>query len=64
MWKSNRPAKGGETGALFERIVKRALELRESSRPPARAAKTTTSRTTKTKATKPKASQAQSGKKR
>ena len=64
VWKSNRPAKGGETGALFERIVKRALELRESSRPPARAAKTTTSRTTKTKATKPKASQAQSGKKR
>ena len=32
VWKSNRPAKGGETGALFERIVKRALELRESSR--------------------------------
>ncbi len=64
VWKSNRPAKGGETGALFERIVKRALELRESSPAPARAAKTTTSRTMKTKATKPKASQAKTGKKR
>jgi bifunctional non-homologous end joining protein LigD len=31
VWRSNRPAKGGETGAMFERIVKRALELR--SRP-------------------------------
>jgi bifunctional non-homologous end joining protein LigD len=28
IWRSNRPAKGGETGAMFERIVKRALELR------------------------------------
>ena len=31
VWRSNRPAKGGETGALFERIVKRALELREGA---------------------------------
>jgi bifunctional non-homologous end joining protein LigD len=37
VWRSNRPAKGGETGAMFERIVKRALELREhaSARPAA-----------------------------
>lgn len=28
VWRSNRPAKGGETGAMFERIVTRALELR------------------------------------
>jgi bifunctional non-homologous end joining protein LigD len=54
VWRSNRPAKGGETGAMFERIVKRALELREGSAKPARAAKTTTPRTTK--AAKPKAS--------
>jgi bifunctional non-homologous end joining protein LigD len=43
VWRSNRPAKGGETGAMFERIVKRALELREGSaklEPPA--AKTST----------------------
>ena len=30
VWRSNRPAKGGETGAMFERIVKRALELRST----------------------------------
>jgi bifunctional non-homologous end joining protein LigD len=30
IWRSNRPAKGGETGAMFERIVKRALELRST----------------------------------
>ena len=35
VWRSNRPAKGGETGAMFERIVKRALELRASASQPA-----------------------------
>jgi bifunctional non-homologous end joining protein LigD len=28
IWRSNRPAQGGDTGALFERIVARALEMR------------------------------------
>ncbi|HEY5617483.1 MAG TPA: DNA polymerase ligase N-terminal domain-containing protein [Vicinamibacterales bacterium] len=28
IWRSNRPAKGGETGAMFERIIARALEMR------------------------------------
>ena len=28
IWISNRPAQGGETGAMFEKIVKRALEMR------------------------------------
>ena len=28
IWRSNRPAKGGETGAMFEKIVARALEMR------------------------------------
>ena len=28
IWISNRPAKGGETGALFERIIERALEMK------------------------------------
>ncbi len=28
VWRSNRPAKGGETGAMFERIIARALEMR------------------------------------
>ncbi len=28
IWLSNRPAKGGETGAMFEKIIARALEMR------------------------------------
>ena len=28
VWRSNRPAKTGETGALFERIIQKAVELR------------------------------------
>ena len=28
IWRSNRPAKGGETGAMFEKIIQRALEMR------------------------------------
>jgi bifunctional non-homologous end joining protein LigD len=28
IWRSNRPAQGGEAGAMFERIVARALEMR------------------------------------
>jgi bifunctional non-homologous end joining protein LigD len=29
IWISHRPAQGGETGALFERIIRRALEMKE-----------------------------------
>ena len=32
IWTSNRPAKSGEAGALFEKIIKRALDMR-SERP-------------------------------
>jgi DNA ligase D-like protein (predicted 3'-phosphoesterase) len=28
VWRSNRPARGGETGAMFEKIIARALEMR------------------------------------
>src|SRR4029077_7114658 len=28
IWRSNRPAQGGDTGKLFQSIIKRALELR------------------------------------
>ena len=36
IWQSNRPAKGGETGAMFEKIIKRALEMQsDRSRPSA-----------------------------
>jgi bifunctional non-homologous end joining protein LigD len=30
VWRSNRPAKGGETGAMFQRIIERALEMRDA----------------------------------
>jgi bifunctional non-homologous end joining protein LigD len=56
IWVSNRPAQGGETGAMFEKIVARALEMKGKPGP-ARAttprSETKTSKTTKaTKATK------------
>jgi bifunctional non-homologous end joining protein LigD len=31
IWRSNRPAKGGETGAMFETIIARALDMRAGS---------------------------------
>src|SRR3954470_9673213 len=31
IWVSNRPAQGGETGAMFEKIVARALEMKGST---------------------------------
>ena len=31
IWRSNRPAKGGETGAMFEKIIARALEMRDGT---------------------------------
>ena len=31
IWHSNRPARGGETGAMFEKIIARALEMRGSA---------------------------------
>ena len=30
VWRSNRPAEGGDTGTLFKRIIARAIELREA----------------------------------
>jgi bifunctional non-homologous end joining protein LigD len=33
IWISNRPAQGGETGAMFQRIVERALEMRTGAAP-------------------------------
>ncbi|MGE5359222.1 MAG: hypothetical protein ACM3NQ_09405, partial [Bacteroidales bacterium] len=34
IWLSNRPARGGEAGAMFERIIKRALALKAGAAPP------------------------------
>ena len=35
IWQSHRPAQGGETGAMFAKIVQRALELRDARTAPA-----------------------------
>jgi bifunctional non-homologous end joining protein LigD len=63
VWESNRPAKGGETGAMFEKIIARALEMKtgvkaepvtgEGKRQ--KAAPEASSAATKRKATTPKA---------
>jgi bifunctional non-homologous end joining protein LigD len=52
IWISNRPAQGGETGAMFEKIVARALEMKGKPAPPARAT-ASRSATKTTKSTKP-----------
>jgi bifunctional non-homologous end joining protein LigD len=36
IWRSNRPAKGGDTGALFERIIQQAIALRQGEKPTSR----------------------------
>jgi bifunctional non-homologous end joining protein LigD len=36
IWQSNRPAKGGDTGALFERIIQQAIALRQGAKPASR----------------------------
>ena len=35
IWHSNAPAKGGDTGAMFQRIIERALEIRALNQSPA-----------------------------
>jgi bifunctional non-homologous end joining protein LigD len=55
VWRSNRPAKGGETGAMFERIVKRALELRATPAKAAAPAKSAAKPRAATSAARPRA---------
>ena len=57
VWHSNRPAQGGEAGAMFERIIERALEMRDTRGSVKPAKKTAARRTTgaATKTTKPRA---------
>jgi bifunctional non-homologous end joining protein LigD len=56
IWISNRPAQGGETGALFQKIVERALEMKGSETTVSRPTAPTkiTKATTTTKAVKKK----------
>ena len=46
IWRSNRPAKGGETGAMFAKIIQRALEMRSNRSSRASRSKTTAVRST------------------
>jgi len=63
IWVTNRPAKGGETGAMLEAIIKKAAALKAgrtadtepATASPARVRKTTTKTSAKAKTTKPKA---------
>jgi bifunctional non-homologous end joining protein LigD len=55
IWRSNRPAKGGETGAMFEKIIARALEMKgqpSTSRPSTSRGTASAKATKATKATK------------
>ena len=52
IWISHRPAQGGETGAMFEKIVQRALEMKGAPAPAKRAA-APRSRTKTTRSAKP-----------
>src|SRR3954452_23010637 len=54
IWISNRPAQGGETGAMFEKIVARALEMKgQPPPPPAPARARAAAKRSVTKAAKP-----------
>jgi bifunctional non-homologous end joining protein LigD len=33
VWQSNRPAKGGDAGAMFDRIIERAIEMKTGKKP-------------------------------
>ena len=50
IWRSHRPAQGGETGAMFDKIIARALEMRGAAAAPAPASVKTSGAKKKTAA--------------
>jgi bifunctional non-homologous end joining protein LigD len=68
IWQSHRPAEGGEAGAMFERIIARALEMRDARAVPspgkARKAASTSKRTTASKTTPTRKSASKTAKKK
>jgi hypothetical protein len=52
IWRSNRPAQGGETGAMFDRIIAQAMHMRAGSKPAATRKTRTKASQTKAKAAK------------
>ena len=65
IWVSNRPAQGGETGAMFQKIIERALEMKGTPAAAARAtAKRSATKTTKNSKTTTSPGKEKSGAKR
>jgi hypothetical protein len=49
LWHSNAPAKGGDTGAMFKRIIERALSMKAPTPSNTKSTKNTKSKTLKAK---------------
>jgi ATP-dependent DNA ligase len=49
IWRSHRPAQSGEAGAMFEKIIKRALDMRSAPKPVTRKTAATTTKKTAAK---------------
>ena len=54
IWRTNRPAEGGETGAMLREIIEQAAALKASRTAPAPARAKATSRATSSRSPKPK----------
>ncbi len=52
LWRSNAPAKGGDTGAMFKKIIERALSMKAPAKSTAKSTKSTKPKTSKAKAAK------------
>ncbi len=52
LWHSNAPAKGGDTGAMFKKIIERALSMKAPAKSTTKNTKNTKSKTPKAKAAK------------
>ena len=49
LWHSNAPAKGGDTGAMFKKIIERALSMKAPAKSNTKNTKDTKAKTAKTK---------------
>ena len=62
VWSGNPPAKGGDTGTMFKRIIERALEIREENAAASPAAKASAAREDSAKPAATRATKAASAK--
>jgi hypothetical protein len=63
LWHSNAPAKGGDTGAMFKKIIERALGMKAPATSTTKHTKTTKAKTSKAKTLKAKTLKAKSARK-